>query len=62
MTAGLPFIYTPTLLAKIVLLPLGLSTGMSPAEAVIRKTIHRSRTTELMISNEEMEDVMKIIK
>ena len=44
------------------MLPLGLSTGMSAAEAVIRKTIYGSRTTELMISNEEMEDVMKIVK
>ena len=44
------------------MLPLGLSTGISAAEAVIRMTIYGSRTTELMISNEEMEDVMKIIK
>ena len=35
---------------------------MSAAEAVIRKTIYGSRTTELMISNEEMEDVMKLVK
>ena len=43
---------------------------MSPADAVIQNKIHglghhsnlASRTTALIISNEEMEDIMKIIK
>ena len=62
-TAGLPLmksVLTP--LAKIVLLPLGLSAGMSAADAVIQNNIHGSGTTALIISNEEMEDIMKIVK
>ena len=51
-----------TLLAKSVLLPLGLSAGMSPADAAIQKKIHGSGTTTLIILNEEMEDIMKIVK
>ena len=59
-----------TPLAKSVLIPLGLSWGMSPADAVIQNKIYglghhsnlASRTTALIISNEEMEDIMKIIK
>ena len=49
-------------LAKSVLLPLGLSARISPVDAVIQKKIYGSGTTTLMISNEEMEDIMKIIK
>ena len=63
MTAGLPLtksVLTP--LAKSVLLPLGLSAGMSLADAAIQKEIYESGTTALIISNEEMEDVMKIVK
>ena len=51
-----------TLLAKSVLLPLRLSAGMSPADAAIQKKIHGSGTTTLIILNEEMEDIMKIVK
>ena len=51
-----------TLLAKSVLLPLGLSAGMSPADAAIQKKTHGSGTTTLIILNEEMEDIMKIVK
>ena len=63
MTAGLPLmksVLTP--LPKNVLLPLGLSTGMSAADAAIQKKIYGSGTTALVISNEEMEDIMKIVK
>ena len=51
-----------TPLAKSVLLPLGLSTGMSAADAASQKKIHGSGTTALMISSEEMEGIMKIVK
>ena len=48
-----------TPLAKSVLLLLGLSAGMSAADAAIQKKIYGSGTTALIISNEEMEDIMK---
>ena len=63
MTAGLPLmknVLTP--LAKNILLPFGLSAGMSAADAAIQKEIYGSGTTALIISNEEMEDIMKIVK
>ena len=62
MKACLPLmksVLTP--LAKSVLLPLGLSAGMPTADAAIHKKIHGSGRTALLISNEEMEDVMKIV-
>ena len=46
-------------LAKSVLLALGLSVGMS--EAAIQKKIYGSGTTALVILNEEMEDIMKML-
>ena len=63
MTAGLPLmkrVVTP--LAKNVLLPLGLSTGMSAADAAIQKKIYEPAITALIISNEEMKDIMKTFK
>ena len=45
-----------TPLAKIVLIPLGLSAGMSAADAAIQKKICGSGTTVLVISNEEMKE------
>ena len=63
MTAGLPLMKSVlTTLPKNVLLPLGLSTGMSAGDAAIQKKIYGSETTALVISNEEMEDIMKIVK
>ena len=62
MTAGFPLmksVVTP--LAKSVLLPLGLSAGLLAADAVIQKNISRSGSTSI-ISNEEMENIMKIFK
>ena len=44
------------------MIPLGLSTGMSAADTAFQKKIHGSGTTALSISNEEMEDIMKIVK
>ena len=63
MTAGLPLmesVLTP--LAKSVLLPLRLSTGMSGADAAIQKKIYGSCTAALINSKEEMENIMKIVK
>ena len=63
MTAALPLMkIVLTLLAKKVLLPLGLSAGMSVADSAIQKKIDGSETKALITSNEEMEDVMKIVK
>ena len=39
-----------------------LSAGMSAADATIQKKIYKSRTTALITSNEEMEDIIKIVK
>ena len=57
-------------LAKSVLIPLTLSSGMSAADAAIQKKNYgsshplkvASRTAALIISNEEKKDIMKIIK
>ena len=46
-------------LAKSVLLLLGLSAGMSAADAAIQKKTYGSGTTASITSNEEMEDKMK---
>ena len=51
-----------TPLAKNVLLPSGLSAGMSAADAARQKKIYGPGTTALIISNEEMKDIMKIVK
>ena len=49
-------------LAKTVLIPLGLTSAASATDAAIQKKILGSGTTTLIISNEEMNDVMKIFK
>ena len=49
-------------LAKIVLMPLGLITAVSGTDAAIHKKIFGSGGTTLIISNEEMNDIMKIVK
>ena len=54
MTAAVPF-------AKKNLPILGLTAVMSAVDAGIQKKIHGSGTTTLIISNEEMSDIMKII-
>ena len=63
MTSGLQLIkdvFTP--LAKSVLIPLGLTVAASATDAAIQKNIFGSGTTTLIISNKEMEDIVKIIK
>ena len=49
-------------LAKNVLIPLGLTAAASASDAAIRKKMFGSWFTTLIISNEEMEDIMKIVK
>ena len=49
-------------LAKNVLAPLGITAAASALDAGIQKKIHGSGTTTLIISNEEMNDIMKIIQ
>ena len=59
-----------TPLAKSLLIPLSLSSRMSAADAAAQKKIYgsphpsslASRTTALIISNEEMEDIGLLIK
>ena len=49
-------------LAESVLIPLGLRVATSVADAGMHKKILGSRTTILIISNEEIEYIMKIVK
>ena len=49
-------------LAKSVLIPLGLIAAASAADEVIHKKMFGSGTTTLIISDEEMDDIMKIVK
>ena len=42
------------------MLPFALTAGMSATDPAIQKKIFRSGITTLIISNEEMEDIMKI--
>ena len=63
MTAGIPLmkrVVTP--LAKSLLILLRLSAGMSAADAANQNKIYGSNTIALIISNEEMEDIMEIVK
>ena len=54
MAAGLPLLKSVlTPIAKNVLLPLGLSAGMSAADLAIQKKIYGSGITALMISNDK---------
>ena len=49
-------------LAKRVLISLGLTTTTSARDAAIHKKMFRSGNATLIISNKEMNDVMKIVK
>ena len=49
-------------LANSILIPLGLTAESSAADAGIHKKILGSGTTALMVSNEEMNDIMKIVQ
>ena len=64
LNTGLPLIKNVIKpLAKIVLVPLGLTVAASVADTVIHKKILGSghNTRKLIISNDEMEDIIKIV-
>ena len=64
LKTGLPLIKNVIKpLAKSVFIPLGLTAAASAADAGIHKKILGSgNTTTLIISNDEMEDIIKIVK
>ena len=63
LKTGLPLIKSVIKpLAKSVLIPLGLTAAASAADAGIHKKILGSGNTTLIISNNEMEDLIKIVK
>ena len=49
-------------LAKNILAPLGITAAASVVNAGFEKKIDGSGTTTLIISNEEMSDIMKIVQ
>ena len=49
-------------LTKSILIPLALTAGASASDAAIHKKMFGSGITTLIISNEEMNDIMKIVK
>ena len=49
-------------LAKNMLAPLGITAAASAIDGAIQKRIHGSGATTLIISNEEMNDIMKIVQ
>ena len=49
-------------LAKSLLIQLGLTAAESAADAGIRKKVLESGVATLIISNEDMDDIMKIVK
>ena len=62
LKTGLPLIKNVIKpLAKSVLIPLGLTAAASAADVGIHKKILGSGNTALIISNEEMNDIIKIV-
>ena len=49
-------------LAKNILAPLGITAAASAIDAGIQKKIHGFSTTTLIISHEEMNDIIKIVQ
>ena len=49
-------------LPRYILAPLRITAAASAIDAGIQKKIHSSGTTTLMISNKEMNDIMKIVQ
>ena len=63
LKTGLPLIKNVIKpLAKSVLIPLGLTAAVSATDAGIHKKILGSGNTTSIISNEEMNDIMKIVQ
>ena len=48
--------------AKSLVMPLGLTAAASATNAAIKKDIFGSDITVMIMSNEEMNDIMKMIK
>ena len=62
LKTGLPLIANVLKsLAKSILIQLGLR-GAASTEAAVRKKMFGSGTTTIIISNEEMDDIMKVVK
>ena len=59
---AVPLIRVTVPLAKHVLAPLEITATASAIDAEIQKKIHGSGTTTLIISNNEMNDIIKIIQ
>ena len=49
-------------LAKNILVPVGVIAAASAIDAKIQKTIHGSGIATLIISNEEMNDILELVK
>ena len=63
LKTGLPLVKNViTPLAKSVLIPLGKTAAASLADAGIHKKILGSGNTTLVVSNKDMDDLMKIVK
>ena len=63
LKTGLPLMKNViTRLTKSVLIPLGLTAAVLAADAGIHKKILGSGNTTLIISNKDMEDLIKIVK
>ena len=57
-----PLMKTAVPLAKNILTPLGITAAASALDAGIQKNMHGSGTTTLIISNEETNNIMKIVQ
>ena len=57
-----PLMEVAVSLAKNIIAPLGITPATSAIDAGIQKKIHGSGTTTLIILNEEMNDIMKIVQ
>ena len=49
-------------LAKKIVAPLGIGDAASAIDARVQKKIHGSGTTTLIVSNEEINDIMKLVQ
>ena len=49
-------------IAKNIIAPLGVTAAVSVIDWGIQKKIHGSGTTTLIISNEEMKDIIKFVQ
>ena len=57
-----PLLKNAVPLAKNILAPLGITAAASAIDIGIKKKMHGSGTTTLIILNKEMNDIMKIVQ